>query len=146
MNYYQARQRKVDNRWDYSCRNDDRIWPVGYCAKYRDPEEMASDLVPILMWRKDEIERIRATKDKYHTDGHATAEEACECYRQYLLDHKLRLDGESKDTWHKCLVCETLTNHFAEIEMQVYVLCDKYRTREEVEKLFGPVGESISSY
>lgn len=32
MNYYDARQRKTDKKWDYTCMNDGRIWPVGYCA------------------------------------------------------------------------------------------------------------------
>jgi hypothetical protein len=32
MNYYMPRQRDTDKRWDYTCKNDNRIWPVGYCA------------------------------------------------------------------------------------------------------------------
>lgn len=33
MNYYQARQRESDGRWAFTCRNDDNIWPVGWCAR-----------------------------------------------------------------------------------------------------------------
>ena len=33
MNYYQARQRKDDGLWHYTCQNDHQIWPVGYCAQ-----------------------------------------------------------------------------------------------------------------
>lgn len=36
MNYAQARQRESDGRWDYTVRNDDRIWRTGYCADHED--------------------------------------------------------------------------------------------------------------
>ena len=34
MNYYQPRQIQLGEnagKWHYTCRNDDRIWPVGFC-------------------------------------------------------------------------------------------------------------------
>src|SRR5437879_128061 len=35
MNYYDARERQKDGKgigiFDYTCMNDDQIWPVGYC-------------------------------------------------------------------------------------------------------------------
>lgn len=46
MNYYAARQVEVGpnaGRWHYTCRNDDRIWPVGLCQDgchgHASPEE-----------------------------------------------------------------------------------------------------------
>jgi hypothetical protein len=38
MNYYQARElRTADGKpaglWHFTCQNDNRIWPVGYCAQ-----------------------------------------------------------------------------------------------------------------
>lgn len=36
MNYYKARQRESDGRWDYTCQNDGRVWSVGYCRKYKE--------------------------------------------------------------------------------------------------------------
>jgi hypothetical protein len=33
VNYYQPREHK-DGGWHYTCRNDDRIWPVGYCSDH----------------------------------------------------------------------------------------------------------------
>jgi hypothetical protein len=33
MNYYEARQRKNSEKWDYTCTNDGESWPVGYCAE-----------------------------------------------------------------------------------------------------------------
>lgn len=143
MNYYGPRQRETDKQWDYTCRNDDRIWPVGYCAAFRDPDEPPS----LFPWREDQKAEYRATKDKHHTTGHATSEEACTCFREYLLDHHLNLAGKYQDAWHKCVVCGQLTDRFAEIRHgQSFYLCDAHRTREEVEKLFGPLGEIISSY
>lgn len=38
MNYYDAREMKKDGKgsgkWHYTCMNDGRIWPVGYCAEH----------------------------------------------------------------------------------------------------------------
>lgn len=47
MNYYQPRELLKDGKptglWHYTCRNDDRVWPVGYCAQdcpgHATPEE-----------------------------------------------------------------------------------------------------------
>lgn len=48
MNYYGPRERRDEHGqpaglWHYTCRNDDRIWPVGYCAQecagHATPEE-----------------------------------------------------------------------------------------------------------
>ena len=32
VNYYSARVRE-DGKWDYTCQNDNRVWPVGYCGE-----------------------------------------------------------------------------------------------------------------
>lgn len=36
MNYYGARQKQDTKKWDYTCRNDDKICPVGYCEGWKD--------------------------------------------------------------------------------------------------------------
>lgn len=36
MNYYQARQRQGDQRWDWTVRNDDRFYRVDACAEHDD--------------------------------------------------------------------------------------------------------------
>lgn len=33
MNYYDARQRESDKKWDYTKMNDGKVWPVGYCGE-----------------------------------------------------------------------------------------------------------------
>lgn len=137
MNYYKARQRQTDGRWDYTVGNDGHVRPVGYCGKF-------SDKYPFHV-SEEYLNEIRATAHKHHTDGHATAEEACECYRQYLLDHHLRLKGDWKDTQHQCEACGAWTSLYAEIDMRYYNLCEQHNNLEEVEKRFEAPGEIWSS-
>jgi len=68
--------------------------------------------------------------------GHDTPEEAAEHYKQYQLDTMLRLDGFTKNQQHKCRVCGAWTQHFAEVDMHIFNLCDDHRTREHVAGLF----------
>jgi hypothetical protein len=151
MNYYAARQRK-DGKWDYTCSNDGDIWPVGYCntgilSKGPETEPEGS------FYRMSEIEwkSICDNKEKYHDHGHKTAEEACKCYKNYLLDNALRFhrpteeQKQKMDTQHKCKICSDWTQNMAELDLQHWYLCEKHLNRETVEKLFGNIGESWSS-
>lgn len=36
MNYYKARQRVHDKRWDWTCMNDGRIWKSPPCTEHED--------------------------------------------------------------------------------------------------------------
>lgn len=139
MNYYGPRQRQSDQRWDYTCKNDDRVWPVGYCHAYK---EFDTSLFYV---SEAEIAEHDATKHKHHTEGHATEEEACECYRQYLFDHHLRLNQRCQDTQHKCEICGAWTDLFAEIDMQIWHLCSEHNKMEIVDKLFEAPSEIWSS-
>lgn len=114
MNYYGARQREGDKKWDYTCKNDNRVWPVGYCAQ---------------------------------SDGghHDTKEDAYKCYTKYLLDNRMRLDRKLSNMQLKCEICAVYTEMQAEVDQTAFTLCDEHRTRENVEKLFGTVGDIISS-
>lgn len=84
----------------------------------------------------------------FHTDGHATEEEACECYKNYMLDTQLSLmDKEPANATQqfKCKACGAWTACRAMVgPYQVFDLCPQHQTREEVEKLFS-VGESWQS-
>ena len=141
MNYYGPRQREKDKKWDYTCRNDDYIYPVGYCRPYKEPDPKTEP-----WWHENSIKKYQAQKDKHHGDGHNSSEEACACYRRYLLDTTLYLDGHFGDTWHKCVVCGELTDGYAQVDNgSMYNLCDTHRTKETVETLFGDVGEIWSS-
>lgn len=39
MNYYQARQRQSDRRWDWTVRNDDRYYRIAPCVDHDDGHE-----------------------------------------------------------------------------------------------------------
>jgi hypothetical protein len=43
MNYAQARQRESNKRWDWTVRNDDRIWRSGPCAAHEDGHATAEE-------------------------------------------------------------------------------------------------------
>lgn len=124
MNYDSARQR-TDGRWDYTTNSH----PIGYCSgwtwneTYDPKKEWAYGSED--HWQKSKI-KAEASKDKYHTGGHATAEEACECYKNYQLDNHLQLDRKSTNTMHKCKVCGTYTESMASVGFwQLYHLCDE---------------------
>ena len=124
MNYYTALQRKTDKKWDYTRRNGDSIHAIGYCSG-------------------------AARGDEYHEVGHETEGQARECYKQYLLDNELRLEGqELADSRRMCECdgCEVWTGKMAAISpTRSFILCDEHRTREVVSGLFS-VGDSMSSY
>lgn len=158
MRYYDARQREHDGRWDYTCRHDDRIYPVGYCAGFRPYK--ADDVVV----RSEEHARelnaeLEPFREKYHTDGHATPEEARACYREYLLDQRLRFvrwehttpSGEEvlPGTLSLCNAdgCTEYTPHYAAIRgtMESWYLCDDHLDRETVEALYDGPGRMARS-
>lgn len=148
MNHYKAAQRLSDNRWEYVCFNDGRAYKTGYCAGWREVTDAEEAQIPGL---RADVEKRRPNQDKYHTHGHDTAEEACECYRQYLLDNTLRLRPapETPKTLHRCECpeCAEYTAGQASVgDMNIWNLCDGHRTREVVEQLMPAVGECWSSY
>ena len=69
MNYYKARQIASDDsteRYHFTCRNDDRIWPVGYCAEecpgHDTPEEAAAHYHEYLLDHRLEFEDDPSTQ------------------------------------------------------------------------------------
>jgi hypothetical protein len=147
MNYYQARQREKDGRWDYTKRNDDDIHPVGYCAGWREWLTLANLTEEANEHYKRQWEaKVLLHRDKYHSDGHQTPEDAAECYKRYLLDQQLSLGRENHSSMHKCRVCGEFTHLFAEIDSQVWILCEHHNNRETVETLFEAPQQIISSY
>jgi hypothetical protein len=124
MNYLTAMQRKVSGRWDFTCRNGLNLYPIGYCV----PWERVQKAHAFYSNALDE-----SNKDKYHEDGHATKDAACECYRQYLLDNMLRFH-QAVGQHMECCVCGDLTLLRASIHKS-WPLCDEHRTREIVATL-----------
>lgn len=138
MNYYGARQREKDGRWDYTCKNDDRIWPVGYCHEYR---PWTPDKV---FWlpedsRAEQAARYEAEQApfqaKYHGDGHATREEAERCYWEYELDNAKATAVEGAQ--YPCAVCRAWTQRgysTGQGHMTTTLLCDAHRNRAGLEQ------------
>ena len=117
MNYYDARQRQSDQKWDFTCHNRRTgTWAVGKCAD--------------------------------HQCHHDTPEEARECYRQYILDHKLVLDHHEFKPWAECDVegCDFDTNRAAEAGPYFYwALCSQHMNKETVASLL-KVGSFMGSW
>lgn len=117
MNYDQPRQ-LASGGWHYTSQNDDRVWPIGYCADHRDAPHATED-------------EARACYAKYLLE---------QCTR---LDVTL---GEWNPCVAPS-GCETLTNRCAMIGgWTTYRLCDEHRTAEVVAELQGPLaGNSMHS-
>ena len=140
MNYYQACQRE-DGRWDYTRTNDGVTRPYGYCAGWVEyTKEDAMRLGEPELLRENDL--TLPFKDKYHTDGHTTETEAVLCYRQYLLDQRLRLNKVLTTTQYQCRVCGAWTNLYAELDHTYHwPLCGQHNNLAVVENLY-PNGTS----
>jgi hypothetical protein len=142
MRYYKARQRK-DGKWDYTCSMGDYIHPVGYCAAYREWTKEDEDRFAIPA-DDPQVVKSRSFKDKHHDCGHDSPKEAEECYKQYLLDQKLH-KGFSNEVQRKCQVCGEWTQHYIEVDMRFWELCEKHNNRDEVSKLLPAPCETWAS-
>lgn len=79
---------------------------------------------------------------------HATQDEAYECWTNYLLSNRLRLDRQEHDVKRPCKFegCEEWTQGYAEVDGRIFHLCDEHRTAEVVRQLFGTAGDAVSSW
>lgn len=117
MNYDQPRQLESGG-WHYTSRNDDRIYPVGYCADHRDAPHATEDEARACYARYMVEQRLRldVTLGSWNP---CTAPSGCEV----LTNRAATLGG-----WH------------------LYRLCDEHRTAEVVAELYGPLaGDSVHS-
>jgi hypothetical protein len=133
-------------RWDYTCHNRRMgTYAVGYCREWRPfTAEGMKGLYDAEQCER-ENKKFEPYVSKFHTTGHVSKEEACACYKEYLLDHNFRL-GTRKDQQNKCQVCGEWTQTTVDVgESYFFTLCEKHATREEVAKLV-TVGECWSSY
>lgn len=80
--------------------------------------------------------------------GHDTYEEACEHYKQYILDKQLHFyNPKDGDTMNKCEICGEFTfGHVTVGACEFHYLCKKHQTKEDVSRLMGNIDEIISSY
>lgn len=162
MNYYGARQKLDENGkpsglFHYTCRNDEQIWPVGYCGAFKRCDKCDGQMrkMPYAPGPYT-CETCRDTgtmkvPEAERCPGHATAGEANEHYRQYLLDSAV-FQGPKTTEWpkEKCEAdgCNEEATHLASIPGHMehtHKFCAKHCTCEELAKKV-KVGESISSY
>lgn len=139
MNYYQARQRSETGVWDYTCRNDDRITPEGYCRQQ----------IGCPAWTIDKpFDRCEASCEHCHGEqfienpaycgGHDTAELAEACFARFLLDQGSR--ETTLEGWAGCehkdadgVKCDEPTKILVESTHPLghqLVLCSEHRTAE----------------
>lgn len=127
MNYYQPREIAKDGkgtgRWHYTCRNDNQIWPVGYCAQgcegHPTPDEARAHQTAYIL---DHEVRLDETD--------SDSQRQCEA----------PIDGGCCGAW---------TQGRARVGKGIgrqFVLCGAHRTKEIVAALYGSVGDVISSY
>lgn len=145
MNHYSTKRRESDSKWDYTFSSRRTgIHPIGYCAGWKEYSHEERLQVPMNDY---EWEKIQSYRDKYHSNGHETDSEAQACYRQYLLDTRMRLNKTTDDQQHKCQICDGWTQGYAEVDNSFFFrLCDVHMSIECVTQLMPSIGESWSSY
>ena len=78
-------------------------------------------------------------------EGHATKEEAQECYRKYILEREVS-QGRLAE-WHSCFVCGAPSKNCVEVGgLKLLILCDEHNTTQQIEKLTPRFEEMISSH
>ena len=92
--------------------------------------------------------RIWAVGDCVEHEAHATKDEAYVCWTNFLLTHRLRLDCREEGVKRPCKFdgCQEWTQHFAEVDMRIFHLCDEHRTAEVVREMFGVAGDAMASW
>jgi hypothetical protein len=118
VNYDQPRQLESGG-WHYTSRNDDRVYPVGYCADHRDAPHATEDEARACYARYMIEQRTRLDGITLGSYNPCTAPSGC----------------------------TVLTNRAAAVGAWiVYRLCDEHRTAEVVAELYGPMaGDSVHS-
>lgn len=140
MNYYCAKQRE-DGNWDFT-RNG---VPTGYCRQYR---EWTDKDVETFGVSKDHPQILKAAefKEKHHSAGHKTSEEAAECYKEYVLDQQISFNHEDKNSLHKCKVCGTFTSLFVILDTDLFILCEEHQNKESVASVYNAPKQIWSSW
>ena len=156
MIHYKARQQRgADGQgtgvWKYTAAQGDRVFEVGYCSA----TELCPDCAGQSPYRggaEAACARCGSTgliPAANPCPGHATAAEACQHYKQYLLD-QAKFFGPKTTEWpkEKCEVddCSAEATHCAAIpgEFRRWQLCAAHANRDQLDKLLS-VGESWRS-
>ena len=121
------RTRTEDKRWDMTVKIADKCLAIGYCTGTGVPAGNGDV----------------AYANKYHDDGHSTAEEARRCFREFELDNTLvfvNLDEDQAQEMHRCATCKQWTKGWAQFGVMavIFWLCEPHQTREVVSCLLPP--------
>jgi DnaJ-class molecular chaperone len=135
---------KGSGLYHYCCSHGEDIYPVGYCSPWRScPVCNDSGSFPLQDCRLCEGKGLVKVTDP--CQGHLTKEDACNHYREYLLDRaKYAQEIEGK---HECEICGELTSRIANIPGHIlsYSLCAEHCNREGLDKVLKDIGESWAS-
>lgn len=128
---------RTDLRWEMTQGTGSTgPYPTGYCAGWREPDSVNTPAVKDYV--KRDLEKRLPFKDKFHTDGHETREEALACWDEYRLDLKLKV-VEEPDTQRRCKLCSVWTISrvkFAGVALSKPVaLCPDHQDRESVKRV-----------
>lgn len=140
--YFQVLQRESDKRWDYTrSTGSTKPHPIGYCGGWVYDRLLAgmNEKDPHREMLVREMQEREPFKAKYHSDGHATAEEAEHCHDTYLLDTAL-VFRRSETEQHRCVVCNAWAQNLADIRGENvgphHWLCDEHASRDAYEPAF----------
>lgn len=148
MNYYEARQRRADGRWDFTVLNDGNIRSCGYCTPWEEILRGRQRVVEMgLPTNPHHDALVDGFKGKFHGTGHETPEEAAECYKEYVLDIRTNYTAGTRVP-HPCEAkdCKEHTSLGANADGRVFWLCNAHRNRETVADLFKAPFKIVSSY
>lgn len=145
MNHYEPLQRKPDGRWDYTRRNDDDVQAVGYCRPFVawSKETAATFGVP---FGSNWMAKAASFAHKHHSTGHDTAQEAAECYAEYLLDHSAQYLCSYVNEQRPCLYCKKYSEFYATVKQETFDLCLEHNNSIYLRSYFEPPMEMVSSY
>lgn len=133
MNHLKALQRQ-DGRWDYTITDKyGKTRPTGYCMPY---EFIDPDTHDYPWMSEEQKSKIRATSEKHHSNGHATKEEAENCYKNYLFDEGVRISVMTNQKL-RCEICKQFTDGIVHIGngYEFHILCDNHQDRESIKSL-----------
>ena|SRR3990167_503513 len=153
MNYAQARQIQDGpnkGKWHWTTRNDNVIRADGYCSSRQSCPDCDgwAGLIPdrecSACDNKGLVDRVPVC------EGHDTAEEAAEHYRQYLLDNAKFVEVNDADSIQLliCKMCDKHTASYMHVKGDAYrhdSVCPEHHNRKTAEFLIEQPGVVISS-
>lgn len=139
MAWYRPLQRVEGNgKWYYTCTDGSGVYEIGYCVQTELCPECRKDWDTMYDDKDCSFCNNRRFIDKENAcQGHNTANEAIEHYRQYKLDKsEVRVDP---DVQKKCELCGTWTQKFMDFGangwFDQYYLCEEHCNKEGLDSL-----------